>query len=248
MEHSGAVDVISNGLPVKRVFHGEWQSGEKVVTDRIEVAAHEALELLPVGARKSPVILSPSDLGGAKALEGDVAEDGNQLAKARGTAIHLLLEKLPAIPREHRAAKAKELLEGFPEHEQFEDDLHVEITNLIEDPELAYIFAPGTLAEVQVTAELPQLNNTRMVGVIDRLLIGSDTVTAIDYKSNKLVPKSAEDTPDGLLRQMGAYAAALKEVFPDKTIETAILWTETGLVQKLPSSLVSSALTRVSIP
>jgi ATP-dependent helicase/nuclease subunit A len=50
--------------------------------------------------------------------------------------------------------------------------------------------------------------------------------------------------PDGLLRQMGAYAAALAVLYPDRRVETALVWTRTGQIMPLPHDLVTAALQR----
>ncbi|MDE3121313.1 MAG: hypothetical protein KGK00_06010, partial [Paracoccaceae bacterium] len=66
--------------------------------------------------------------------------------------------------------------------------------------------------------------------------------------TNAVVPNRPEDVPDGILRQMRAYAAALAQVYPDRAIETAILWTRTASLMTLPQHLVSAALAAASIP
>jgi len=38
---------------------------------------------------------------------------------------------------------------------------------------------------------------------------------------------------------MGAYAAALAQVFPDHRICTAILWTRTAALMELPDALIT---------
>jgi ATP-dependent helicase/nuclease subunit A len=54
--------------------------------------------------------------------------------------------------------------------------------------------------------------------------------------------------PEGLLRQMGAYAEALRQIYPATRIETAILWTRTATLMPLPPDIVSAALARTAIP
>ena len=49
-------------------------------------------------------MLSPSDLGGAKTLPGDVAGDPDALA--RGTVLHQILERFPGLGSEDRRALA----------------------------------------------------------------------------------------------------------------------------------------------
>jgi ATP-dependent helicase/nuclease subunit A len=56
-----------------------------------------------------------------------------------------------------------------------------------------------------------------------------------------------QDVPSGLLRQMGAYAAALAQIYPDRQVEVAILWTRTGQLMLLPCDIVGSALQEATI-
>ena len=67
---------------------------------------------------------------------------------------------------------------------------------------------------------------------------------AVDFKTNATVPPTPEATPEGLLRQMFAYAHALKQIFPDHQIDTAILWTRTATFMSLPQDIVMSAGSR----
>ena len=85
-----------------------------------------------------------------------------------------------------------------------------------------------------------------MFGTIDRLVIEADRVCAIDFKTNSFVPEAAHETPEGLLRQMGAYASALEQIFPGRKIETAILWTRTATLMPLPHEVVTQALVRAT--
>ncbi len=62
------------------------------------------------------------------------------------------------------------------------------------------------------------------------------------------MPERPEDVPDGLLRQMGAYGAALRRIYPDKRIDLAILWTARPALMPLPHDLVNAALRRATLP
>ena len=77
-------------------------------------------------------------------------------------------------------------------------------------------------------------------------MIEEDRVLAIDFKTNRLAPVGPEDTPEGILRQMGAYAAMLARLWPDRRVETAILWTATARLMPLPHDLVMAALRRAA--
>jgi ATP-dependent helicase/nuclease subunit A len=105
--------------------------------------------------------------------------------------------------------------------------------------DLAHVFSTDTLAEVSISAPI---GAQRIHGTIDRLLVTDAKIIAVDFKTNRSIPKTAQDCPIGLLRQMGAYASSLKAIYPDHEIETAILWTSTQSLMPLPHDLVSEAL------
>ena len=97
------------------------------------------------------------------------------------------------------------------------------------------------------SAHLPALGDAPVFGTIDRLVVGADDVLVIDYKSNRSVPDSPEQIPDGILRQLGAYAAAMAQIYPDRTIRTAILWTEGRRLMEVPPDLTDAALGRAAV-
>ena len=246
LEHAGCFETVANNLPIKRVEHEVWN--DHPLAD--QPAPNERTKSLENLSSIPPVQVgetwSPSDLGGAKVLTGEPgSEEGG---KARGRAIHFLLENLTDVETGARKDMANSLLEGHPDKESISRTDVAQVVALLEAEHLRWVFGPNSVEEVSLTAMLPTLSNTRIHGIIDRLIINEDTVTAVDYKSNSLVPKSVEDTPEGLLRQMGAYDEALRQIYPNKSIRTAILWTETGEVTELPHELVSNALARVNVP
>ena len=237
MEDAGGTDCDCPGGTGKRLEHGDWNGLPLVASEAEEVRKTDLPDFLlrPAVAYVPPApTLSPSDLGGAKALPGDQGLDENA-AKLRGTRIHLLLEHLPALSRDTWQDAAKTLIgeaEDLP-------DLLAEAARVIDAPAVSQIFAPDTLAEVPVSADLGE---QRLHGVIDRLIVTPGRVLAVDFKTNATVPDAPASTPIGILRQMGAYAHALTAIWPDRKIETAILWTRTATLMPLPHDLVSEAV------
>lgn len=194
---------------------------------------------IPVPAPERPSqILSPSALPGPKTLPGEGAGDPD--AMARGTALHMLLEHLPVTPPERRREVGRALLQA---HDPLSDTATLdEAIRVLETPELAPLFAGNALTEVSINARLPELGGAPVQGTIDRLIVTASSVTAIDYKSNATLPERPEDTPSGLLAQMGAYASALSQIYPARSIHTAILWTAAPRLDMLPHDLVTAAL------
>ena len=121
-----------------------------------------------------------------------------------------------------------------------------EVEQVLDAPALRPLFAPDALAEVEITATLPDLDHARIHGTIDRLIVTPERVLAVDFKSNRVVPDRPEDTPEGLLRQMGAYAAALKQVYPDRQVDIALLWTRDARLMEVPCDLAMAAMRRAA--
>ncbi len=239
MQRAGAQQIdASSGL---RLSHLGWNDlpivdgvAEIKPKNPLPTYFHDAV----VPPKEQQTTLSPSDLGGAKALAGDLGQE-EEAAKLRGTRIHTLLEHLPVTPEANWVDATLRLLPDVGKSER--GDLLDEVQGTLKSPLLEYVFDTGTLAEIPISAEI---HGVRMHGLIDRLVITKEGIQAIDFKTNLTVPKRAEDCPEGLLRQMGAYGEMLKQVYPDREINTAILWTRIGKLMPLPTDLVAAALLR----
>ena len=77
-------------------------------------------------------------------------------------------------------------------------------------------------------------------GTIDRLLVGEDRILLADFKTGRRVPASLDEVPVPHLRQMSAYAEALKRIFPDRRIEAKLLYTAGPVLFDLPDALLAA--------
>ena len=243
MTEAGAVPHVFGLGEGLRLSHGDWAETETNAAAKDGIA----LPALPLHFTHSarlvdpePDTLSPSGLGGAKALPGEGLDE--DAAKLRGRQIHRLLEILPDCPRKDWPSIADQIL-GLGA----DPTLLSEATFVLTNPSLSHIFDGNALAEVVITATLPALQDRRIHGVIDRLIITDTHVTAIDFKTNVMTPDVPEACPDGILRQMGAYAHALQIIYPNHQIDTAILWTRTATLMPLTHDLVTDALLTTQI-
>ncbi|PWE33465.1 double-strand break repair helicase AddA [Maritimibacter sp. 55A14] len=239
---AGAVEAEMPGGTGLRLAAGDWPEPGQATG-----AARPAQTALPDWAgRRAPVPprpaepLSPSDLGGAKALPGETEGLDEDAAKRRGRQIHLLLEMLPDRPRADWPAVAEACLAHGPDAAAPETRaaLLAEVTALLDAPALAPIFRPGSLAEVGIAAPDAAPGGAPMLGYIDRLIVEPGRVLAVDFKTNAVVPNRPEDTPEGILRQMAAYRAALVRIYPGREVEVAILWTAAASLMHLPHDIV----------
>ena len=154
----------------------------------------------------------------------------------RGQLIHGLLQHLPELPVERRAEAARRYLDrpgnGLAGSA---DSLVAEILRILDHPELAPLFAPGSKAEVPLTGVV---EGHVVGGLVDRLAVLPDRVLLADFKTNRRPPDSAAETPVLYLRQMALYRAVLREIFPDRQVVCALVWTRDARVVILPDEIL----------
>jgi len=169
---------------------------------------------------------SPSDLddGPGSAHSGKGRDP--ELARQRGNAIHLALERLPNVAAAERGRAGEEMLaRAFPGLDpESRAEALAEVGRVLAMPEAGRIFGPESFAEVAVAID-PPVGGPRMIGRIDRLAPGPDEVLIVDIKTDSRPPDRAEDVQDAYLAQLGAYAAAVAPAWPGRRIALAILWT-----------------------
>jgi len=189
---------------------------------------------------------SPSDLG-----EGAISAAASPLAAAaglgrfrRGDLIHRLLQILPDLPTDDRAAAAARLLGREPD---LTEDQRAEMTSaargVLEDARFAEVFGAGSRAEVAVAGTAARLPpGLAISGRLDRLVVLPGRVLVADFKTNRPSPDRVEDADPAYLRQMALYAAVLSEIFPDHAIEAAIVWTDGPKLMPIPELLIDQTL------
>jgi len=180
--------------------------------------------LTPSREEEEPAIRSP--LG---------ADDGRRFH--RGLIIHRLLESLPAVKPKLREQIARNWLSrpvhGLNAHSQ--EEILRETLAVINDTSFGSIFGEGSMAEVPITGVF---GDQVMSGQIDRLLVTEKEIFIVDYKTNRPSPRSINDVPKMYLRQMSIYQQALSQMYPGKSIKSALLWTDGPHLMLLPDSLL----------
>jgi ATP-dependent helicase/nuclease subunit A len=180
---------------------------------------------LPPAEPDPPQPLAPSRPSGAEppALS-PLAAQGRDRFK-RGLLVHRLLQALPELPIEEREIAARRFL-GLPTHglaPKEQDEIRREVLDVLDHPEFAALFGPGSQAEVPLVGLIGGL---ALSGQIDRLVVAEDRVLIVDYKSLRPPPSAEEEVAPIYLRQLAAYQAALERIYPDREICCALLWTE----------------------
>ncbi len=217
-----------------------WSSGkvtetapERVTSDTIVVPLPawigEKAPDEPIPSRPLAPSREEDDTPGSSPL----GDDGGRRFH-RGLLIHRLLETLPSVRAEDRETVARRWL-ARPLH-ALDAEQQAEILNetlkVINDPDFAPIFAPGSLAEVPISGVF---DGRVVTGQIDRLLIGEREILIIDYKTNRPSPRDIADVSLIYIRQMAHYRRAMQEMHPDKAVKCALLWTEGPHLMVLPA-------------
>lgn len=143
----------------------------------------------------------------------------------RGNLVHRLLQGLPDLPAAARPAAAARYLanpaHGLPAPAQ--QEIAEETLAVLADPAFATIFGPDSRAEAPIAG---RIGDRIIAARVDRLLVTGAEVLVVDYKTQRPPPLTPDGVPDVYLRQMAAYRAALRAIYPDRPVRCALLWTD----------------------
>lgn len=145
----------------------------------------------------------------------------------RGLLVHALLSHLSDLAVDERETVARRFLRRRVQEDTEIDALLRETLAVLSDARFSPAFAPGSRAEVALTAELPELGpGARINGRIDRLAVTDDEVLIVDFKTNRPPPAREADVAAIYLAQMALYRMAAAKIFPRRRIACALVWTD----------------------
>ena len=190
----------------------------------------------PVEARP-PRPLSPSAIAAddvAHAPPGPAAA-----AARRGQLLHTLFERLPDVAPADRAAAATTWLARTAADLDTgaRDRIATTALEIIADPAFADVFGPDSLAEAPIAATVGDIV---IAGTVDRLLVTATRVRVVDFKTGASVPATAAEVAPYHLKQMAAYVAALRVIFPGRQVEAALLYTHAARLIELPDTVLAA--------
>ncbi|MBV8683098.1 MAG: double-strand break repair helicase AddA [Caulobacteraceae bacterium] len=228
--------------------------GQRHGDDPIPAAAAEISETsdadLPLFARapapreRAPRSASPTALADfeAGAAPSPLALSGGLGRYRRGEIIHRLLERLPDVaPADRSAAAAASLRRERDLTEAQRIEMAAAALSVLEDERFAAVFGPGSQAEVGIAGRPDGLGIT-VAGRIDRLVVARDRVLIIDFKTNRPAPARIEAADPGYILQLALYVAVLRESYPERPVEAALVWTDGPRLMPVPDEMIDSAL------
>jgi ATP-dependent helicase/nuclease subunit A len=170
-------------------------------------------------------------------------------AIVRGSIMHRLLQSLPDIPPVARIDAARRHLERvarlFTPEEQ--EELLAQVQRVLADARFARLFAAGSRAEVPIVGRLKG-GSLAVSGQVDRLVVTDDSVLIADYKTNRPAPRRLEDAPPAYIRQLALYRAVVGELYPDRPVRAALIWTDVPDLMEIPAAVLDHELKTVTSP
>jgi ATP-dependent helicase/nuclease subunit A len=85
-------------------------------------------------------------------------------------------------------------------------------------------------------------------GQVDRLAVFGDAVLIGDYKTDRPAPYVLDDVPAAYIRQLALYRAVLRQLYPDKHVRAALLWTDVPDLMEIPASVLDTTMAREGHP
>ncbi len=225
-------ELIENALqswPHNADGHPCCCSGTPVVRPPQTVIAAPVVE---VDTRLSqPLVVRPSVTRIAPSLQAHAATDatGDPDGRERGIAIHTLLDHLSRIPQ--AVDKTLRLrLAGLLQRERDDPEFAQwwqHALDVIQDPRLVELFDAGRYTQAWNEVPVQYLEDDRLVhGIIDRVVLGADSVTLIDYKTHShATPDTLGALVDTYRAQLGCYAHAARRLWPRRRLRTCLLFT-----------------------
>jgi ATP-dependent helicase/nuclease subunit A len=157
----------------------------------------------------------------------------------RGLIVHRLLQTLPDLPPGGRQAAAARFLarkvHGLAPAAQ--QAIAAETLALLDEPALAPLFGPGSLAEVPIAGTV---EGHVVAGQIDRLVLAEREIWIVDYKTNRAPPPTPGEIAPAYLRQMALYRALVGRLYSGRRLRCCLLWTDGPRLMEVPETMLDS--------
>lgn len=160
-------------------------------------------------------------------------------AMQRGKLMHSLFERLPDLePAKREAAALAWLARQAPEISTDERaNMAGIVLQTLSDPEWSALFAEDALAEVPLAA---RVGERVIAGTVDRLRITDTEIQVVDFKTSRYPPQAVGNIPVAYLRQMAAYRAVLRQIYPGRNVSAGLLYTQIPELFSLPEELLDA--------
>jgi ATP-dependent helicase/nuclease subunit A len=111
---------------------------------------------------------------------------------------------------------------------------------VIQDDRFAEVFGLGSRSEVALAGRLK--GGLALSGRLDRLVLLPHRLLIVDFKTNRPAPASVRDADPAYVLQMALYVAVLREAYPDRSVEAALVWTDGPALMPVPQDMMDAAV------
>ena len=193
-----------------------------------------------------PRPLSPSRYGGAH-IGPSPSGQGRKQAMLRGNLTHRLLEVLPGLDEDAQTRAVARITAPIVPS-QLDADIAAlaikETLALLNDDRLADIFGQDARAEVPVSG---MVGHHVVSGVIDRIVIGEDHITIVDFKTGQ-APSSIAEIAPSYVSQLALYAHVLSQIWEGRTIYAGLIFTENVSIYWLDDASMRASISQLIAP
>jgi ATP-dependent helicase/nuclease subunit A len=174
--------------------------------------------------------LFPGALSAADALE-------------RGRVIHRILDKLGSAPAAQWSAIASQLASSALADPALAQSAAAEALRVRRDLLLAHVFGERSYGEVPLRG-LVEWNGEKvdLAARLDRVIVGEKDVLIVEYKTDRVVPKTDAAIPRHYVTQLALYRIAVARLFEGRTVNCGILWTAEPRLTLIPSSVLQQSV------
>ncbi|MES2883658.1 MAG: UvrD-helicase domain-containing protein [Pseudomonadota bacterium] len=223
--HQRCRDALAKLKPEAPSDGGVWRHEGAVPRAQVGVGSKPPAPTMPLDAR----LLQPLDRRSAPAA----GETVDALAALHGSWVHALLDAL-ASPTAHACdAQLCQRLSAKlgPIDETAFEQAVAEAEAVLSAPALAPFFSPSNKAWKEVAVHLETPEGTA-VNVLDRLVDTGEALWVLDYKTHR--KSDAATVLDGASEQLRRYVAAVRRLYPQRSVKAAVIWTPKLLLLELP--------------
>jgi ATP-dependent helicase/nuclease subunit A len=231
-----------------------WRSGSPEKAETPQLPDSDPLPLAePAWLRErvhpepepAPPIRPSSALAAADRAHRPREASSNADARLRGTLVHTLLERLPALP-EHRREAAARAFVGARAPKLRPDDREAVVAGALKvlgHEALAPLFGPGSRAEAPIAGRLGQ---NPVFGQIDRLAVVGGEVLIADFKTSAHPPAPEKPLPEAYVGQLALYRHLLGEIYTSRRVRAFLVWTAGPHIRELSPEELDRALARIT--
>ncbi|MDD9900690.1 MAG: double-strand break repair helicase AddA [Alphaproteobacteria bacterium] len=230
------------------------------VPDGMKPATRRKKTIVPAWAKSAPKTAAPvmpkftpsaaMDRQDVPAARSPLDDHHESYLQKLGTIVHSLFEFLPDVENDKREEAAKKYLSkpAWKLTPKEQERTLKSVLATLNDPEFGTLFGNNSLPEVSIAGYIEHDGRKEMMnGQIDRLVVDGDTVLIVDYKNSRRVPKATADIDEKHIIQMAAYRLAVQQIYPDKNVKCALLYTRKAQLMPLATADMDAACQKAKI-